>query len=172
MSGESASGLASGGVAAGLPVLTAGTPVTVVLQTMLRSDMSRDGDPVTFRVKENIFSSDSSHKLFIAKDAIAMGRILSAKERSFAGHAGTLQFTCDYVTTVTGKRVYLRRDKISKVGHSNETGSIALTVLAGSPGLLLNGKDAKFDAGTPFTLYVDQDAAPAPLPQTLFTMTD
>jgi len=192
VSGESAANLASGGIAAGKPLLTAGTPVTVVLQSMLRSDVARDGDPVMFHVKNDVYSTEGSHTRFIAKDAVAMGRVIAAKERGFAGKAGSIQFTCDYVLSASGKRVYLRRDKISQVGHSNENESIFLTVLAGGPGLLLNGHDAKFDAGTPFTLYVDQDAVlspdPTPLaaisppvaltsatpavPMTLFTMTD
>ena len=79
------------------------------------------------------------------------------------GQAGSLQFTCDYATMVGGKRVYLRRDKISQTGRSNQNGAIALTLLTGQAGLLLNGRDAKFDAGTSFTLYVDQDAALAPV---------
>ena len=187
--GESASGLASGGVQSGVPVLAAATPITVVLQSMLRSDVARDGDPVTFHVKDNVYSTDSSHTLFIAKDAVAMGRVIVAKERGYAGKAGTLQFTCDYATAINGKRVYLRSDKLRQVGRSNETGSVALAVLTGESGLLLNGRDAKFDAGTPFTLFVDQDAAlppapspvaaplaspspAAPMPQTLFTMAD
>ena len=158
VTGESASGLASGGAPAGGSVLAAGTPITVVLQSMLRSDVARDGDPVMFHAKENVFSTDGSHALIVAKDAIAMGRIIVAKERGYAGKAGSIQFTCDYVTTVAGKRVYLRRDKISQVGHSNQNGAVALAVVTGQAGLLLSGRDAKFDAGTPFTLYVDQDA--------------
>ena len=198
--GEAASALASGGVAPGLPVLGAGAPITVILQTMLRSDMSRDEDPVTFHVNDNVYSTDGSHTLFIAKNAIAMGRVVAAKERSYAGKAGSLQFTCDYAMSIAGKRVYLRRDKISQAGHSNETGAIVLTALIGQVGLLVNGRDANFKMGTSFTLYVDQDAAlmpethpvvpaaaapassivapvtaalPAPnLPMTLFTMAD
>jgi len=192
VTGESASGLASGGVSIGGPVLAAGTPVTVVLQSMLRSDVARDGDPVMFHAKEDIYSTDASHTRFIAKDAVAMGRVIVAKERGYAGKAGSMQFTCDYVTTVAGKRVYLRRDKISQVGRSNQNSAIALAVVVGEAGLLLSGRDAKFDAGTPFTLYVDQDAAlasaaatPTPpikpaastgaapaVPMTLFTMAD
>lgn len=164
VTGESASGLASGGAPAGGSVLAAGTPITVVLQSMLRSDVARDGDPVMFHAKENVFSTDGSHALIVAKDAVAMGRIIVAKERGYAGKAGSIQFTCDYVTTVAGKRVYLRRDKISQVGRSNQNGAVALAVVVGQAGLLLSGRDAKFDAGTPFTLYVDQDATLAQVP--------
>ncbi len=197
VSGEAASGLASGGVSAGQPVLAAGTPVTVVLQSMLRSDVARDGDPVMFHVKEDVYSTDGSHTRFIAKDAVAMGRVVVAKERGYAGKAGSMQFTCDYALLSSGKRVYLRRDRLSQVGRSNQNGAIALTLLAGQAGLLLSGRDAKFDAGTPFMLYVDQDTALTPgtapmsaaatalpdtpnavisaapaIPMTLFTMAD
>ena len=163
VTGESASGLSTGGVSMAGPVLTAGTPVTVVLQSMLRSDVARDGDPVMFHAKEDVFSTDASHTRFISKGAIAMGRVIVAKERGYAGKAGSIQFTCDYVTTVEGKRAYLRRDKISQVGRSNQNGAIALAVVAGEVGLLLSGRDARFDAGTPFTLYVDQDASLTPV---------
>lgn len=195
VTGESASGLASGTVPAGVPTLAAGTSITVVLQSMLRSDVARDGDPITFHVRDDVYSTDGSHKLFIPKNALAMGRVIVAKERGYAGKPGTLQFSCDYATSAAGKRVYLRGSNVRATGRSNQTSALVVAGLVSSAGLLVNGRDAKFDAGTPFVLFVDQDtalttsstdtpatmaAAPIPaassaapaVPQTLFTMTD
>lgn len=141
-------------------VLVEGTPITVTLSRSLKSGGCRDGDPLLFHTAAPTYSHDASHTLFVALNAVAMGRVIVSKRRGLVGGKGDLQFTCDYVQDVNGHRIYLRGGKLlGGQGHSNEVASVVTTLLVGYAGLLLNGRDIKVEKDTQFIMYVDQDTA-------------
>lgn len=140
-------------------VLAEGTPITVTLSRSLKSGGCRDGDPLLFHTAAPTYSQDASHTLFIALNAVAMGRVIVSKRRGFVGGKGDLQFACYYVQDVTGRRIYLRGGKLlGGQGRSNEAASVVTTILVGYAGLLINGRDIKVEKNTQFVMYVDQDS--------------
>ena len=140
-------------------ILREGTIINVELAQTIKSNGTSSGDPIVFHVANDVFSSDDSHTLFIAKGSIAMGHVVVARRRSHIGKSGKLTFMIDYAMTTTGRRVYLRAAKGGGSGDSNKMFSIAATVLFGYAGLLIQGKDIRYNDGTQFVTYVDQDAA-------------
>jgi len=155
---SSSTAVQSTGADPGQIVLAMGTPVKLELDRTVKSNGSRSGDPVRFHTSEAVYSTDGSNKLFIDKDATAMGHIIVAKRRGFIGRRGDLQFQIDYVMNVQGKRVYL--NATCQGGRAVDRGAIAVTtyILLGAGGLLVQGGDKKYSEGTQFTVYVDQDA--------------
>jgi len=139
-------------------LLREGTIINVELAQTIKSNGTDSGDPIMFHVVSDVYSSDESHTLFIAKGSIAMGHVLVGRRRSHIGKSGKLTFAIDYAMATTGRRIYLRAEKGGGSGDSNKTFSIAATVLFGYAGLLIQGKDIRFNDGTQFVTYVDQDA--------------
>jgi hypothetical protein len=86
-----------------------------------------------------------------------------SSKRGFAGRRGDLQFQIDYVLDVAGRRVFLTDQCIGGTAVDRGAVSIATTIVVSPLGLLIQGGDKKFGAGSQFTVYVDQPAAlPSP----------
>jgi hypothetical protein len=139
--------------------LAAGTPIVLVLDKTIKSNGTGEGDPVMLHTSAPIYSSDNSHTLFIAQNAIAMGHVIVSSKRGYAGRRGSLEFQIDYVMSVINKRVYLSDQCIGGTATDRGAISIATTLVFGDVGLLIQGGDKKFPAGTKVTVYVDQDAS-------------
>lgn len=146
-------------------VLAAGTPVPLELAQTIKSNGTGQGDPVEFHVVSDVYSTDTTHTLFIAKGSIAMGHVIVANRRSHFGKPGALTFTVDYALATNGGRVYLHPGVHGGTGRSNKVLSIASAVVVGDIGFMIQGHDKKFVAGTPVDAAVDQDASMTlPLP--------
>jgi hypothetical protein len=146
-------------------VLAEGTPIDITVTKTLKSGAVHDGDPVTFAVASDVLSTSEPHTLFVAKGAIAMGRIILSKKKTMLGGPGDLQFSCDYCLGVDGRRVYLRGGQcIGGKGKSNSTATIAAVVLVGASGLLISGRDSSVAQGTTYRMFVDQEATLKPSP--------
>jgi hypothetical protein len=140
-------------------MLAAGTPITVALDTTVKSNGTGEGDPVALHVVNPVYSTDQPRTLFIAKDAPAMGHVIVSSKRGFAGRRGDLQFQIDYVLDVAGRRVFLTDQCIGGTAVDRGAVSIATTIVVSPLGLLIQGGDKKFGAGSEFTVYVNQLAA-------------
>ncbi len=143
------------------PVLAEGTALTVQLVRDLYTNNTGQGDPVQYRVSDNVYSTDASHTLMIAKGALGMGRVL-VRSKSFGGSvSGKLSFTCEYAQGVDGRRVWLR-PSLARTGAVK----VEMQVKHGGPGDQLEKgimrRAAGYPAGTQFTMYVDQDATLQP----------
>ena len=143
------------------PLLAEGTPLTVQLVRDLYTNNTGQGDPVQYSVSEDVYSTDGSHTLIIAKGALAMGRVI-VRSKSFAGSvSGKLSFTCEYAQGVDGRRIWLR-------SSTARTGAVKveMQVKHGGPGDQVEKgimrRASGYPAGTQFTMYVDQDATLQP----------
>ena len=91
--------------AAPLPVITQNTPITLSIDTPLRSGQTAVGETVHYTVTQDVVGPN--HVVLVAKGAPATGHVtLSTPKGSFGTH-GRLVYTIDYVRGVSGVQVPL-----------------------------------------------------------------
>lgn len=129
-----------------------GTELTVVLQDEISSGTATEGDPVNFRIKDDV---KINGKVVIAKDTLVKGTIANAQKAGRMGKGGKLGIRIESTTTVDGEKIRLRASKGNEGGDKVGT-VIALSVFFGLFGLLKRGKNAKIKAGTEIKTYTDE----------------
>jgi hypothetical protein len=130
-----------------------GTEFTVVTTEEISSKTATEGDPLTFKVSEDVKVGD---KVVIAKGALVKGSITQAKKAGMMGKGGSLGIRVDSTMTVDGQTLKLRSSK-GKEGDDKTGTTVALVVLFGPLGFLKHGKNAKIKEGTPIKVYVDEN---------------
>jgi hypothetical protein len=129
-----------------------GTELMVVLQDEISSGTATEGDPVNFKVKDDV---KINGKVVIARDTLAKGTIANAQKAGRMGKGGKLGIRIESTTTVDGEKIRLRASKGNEGGDKVGT-VIALSVFFGLFGLLKKGKNAKIKAGTEIKTYTDE----------------
>jgi hypothetical protein len=130
-----------------------GTEFTAVTTEEISSKTATEGDPLTFKVVEDVKVGD---KVVIAKDTLVKGVITQAKKAGMMGKGGSLGIRVESTTTVDGQTIKLRSSK-GKEGDDKTGTTVALVVLFGPLGFLKHGKNAKIKEGTPIKVYVDEN---------------
>lgn len=132
-------------------LLTAGTPVHLVLMDDLQGKKLQAKQTVHFKVRENIVVGS---KLIVKTGAEAIGHIESISKSGLLGKSGRLVLLFDYVEAVSGAKITLR----GGAGVSGGKGG-ALTWESA----LWYGPDANLPVGTIINAFVNQDQRiPAP----------
>lgn len=129
-----------------------GTEFIAVLEDEISSGTATEGDPVNFKVKEDV---KIDGKVVIAQDALVKGTIANAQKAGRMGKGGKLGIRVESTTAVDGQKVRLRASKGGEGGDKVGT-VIALSVFFGLFGLLKKGKNAKIKKGTEIKVYTDE----------------
>ncbi len=128
-----------------------GLPVRLSLAESLSSATSKVGDPIHFKVAEDI---KVGRLVVISNGSQAIGHILKNEHRGRLGHGGKLEFKLDYIAADNNSQVKVRADS-SREGKG-KTGKLLTFSLVASPLILLkHGNDATVPEGTPVIAYVD-----------------
>lgn len=130
-----------------------GTALTVVTTEEISSKTAVEGDPLTFKVDEDVVVDG---KVVIAKGTLVKGEISNAKKSGRMGKAGALSIRITSTTAVDDQKVKLRASK-GKEGDDKTGTTVALVVLFGPLGFLKKGKDAKIKEGTKIKAYTDEE---------------
>lgn len=130
-----------------------GTELTVVNTEEISSKTAVEGDPLTFKVDEDVTVNG---RVVIAKGTIAKGVVSDAKKSGRMGKAGTLSIRIESTTTVDDQKIKLRASK-GKEGDDKTGTTVALVVLFGPLGFLKKGKNAKIKEGTRIKAYTDEE---------------
>lgn len=139
--------------AAGDITLPDGTELTVVTTEELSSKTAVEGDPINFKVDEDV---KINGKTVIAKGALVKGEVSNSKKSGRMGKGGQLSIRILSTESVDGQKVKLRASK-GKEGDDKTGTTVALVVLFGPLGFLKKGKDAKIKAGTRIKAYTDEE---------------
>jgi hypothetical protein len=134
-------------------VIPDGTEFTVVTTDEISSKTATEGDPITFKVDEDV--KINGH-MVIAKDTVVKGTVSSAKKSGFFGRGGNLGIRIDSVMTVDNQKVKLRAAK-GKEGSDKTGTTVALVVLFGPLGFLKHGKNAIIKPGTQIKVFTDEE---------------
>lgn len=129
-----------------------GTEFIAVLEDEISSGTATEGDPVNFKVKEDV---KIDGKVVIAKDTLVKGTIANAQKAGRMGKGGKLGIRVESTTAVDAQKVRLRASKGGEGGDKVGT-VIALSVFFGLFGLLKKGKNAKIKKGTEIKVYTDE----------------
>lgn len=130
-----------------------GTELTVVTTEEISSKTAHEGDPLTFKVDEDVLVNGH---VVIAKGALVKGEISDSKKSGRMGKGGTLSVRILSTNTVDDQKVKLRASK-GKEGDDKTGTTVALVVLFGPLGFLKKGKDAKIKEGTRIKAYTDEE---------------
>jgi hypothetical protein len=134
-------------------VLPDGTEFTVVTTDEINSKTASEGDPLTFKVLEDV---KIDGQVVIAKDTLVKGVVANAKKAGMMGKGGTLGIRVESTTTVDNQRLKLRSSK-GKEGDDKTGTTVALVVLFGPLGFLKHGKNAQIKPGTQIKVYTDEE---------------
>lgn len=130
-----------------------GTEFTVVTTEEITSKTATEGDPLTFKVLEDV---KINGQIVIAKDTLVKGVVSNAKKAGMMGKGGNLGIRVESTTTVDNQKIKLRSSK-GKEGDDKTGTTVALVVLFGPLGFLKHGKNAKIKAGTEIKVYTDEE---------------
>ena len=134
-------------------VVPDGTEFTVVTVEEINSKTASEGDPLTFKVAEDV---KVNGQVVIAKDTLVKGVVAQAKKAGMMGRGGTLGIRVESTMTVDNQRLKLRSSK-GKEGEDKTGTTVALVVLFGPLGFLKHGKNAKIKPGTEIKVYTDEE---------------
>lgn len=134
-------------------VVPDGTEFTVVTTDEISSKTATEGDPITFKVDEDVKVNDH---IVIAKGTVVKGSVTSAKKSGFFGRGGNLGIRIDSVMAVDNQKIKLRAAK-GKEGSDKTGTTVALVVLFGPLGFLKHGKNAIIKPGTQIKVFTDEE---------------
>lgn len=148
------------------------TPILLRTREALSSATAKVGDPVPFRVTEDVKVGDL---IVIHRGAQAWGIVTAVQPKRHKGRAGSLDVAIQSVQLLNGDHAALRAEQRSK--GADKSGHMALDMTQftadtwglGLPllplFLLEKGEDARLPAGTKVTAYLNGDV---PLDRTAF----
>lgn len=134
-------------------VIPDGTEFTVVTVDEITSKTAVEGDPLTFKVAEDVKIDGQT---VIAKDSIVKGTVAEAKKSGRMGRGGSLGIRVESTVTVDSQKLRLRSTK-GKEGDDKTGTTVALVVLFGPLGFLKKGKNAVIKPGTQIKVYTDEE---------------
>lgn len=136
-----------------LKVLPDGMEFTVVTVDEITSKTAAEGDPLTFKVAEDVKVDGQT---VIAKGTIVKGTVAQTKKAGMMGRGGSLGIRVESATTVDNQKLKLRSTK-GKEGDDKTGTTVALVVLFGPLGFLKKGKNAVIKPGTEIKVYTDEE---------------
>ncbi len=136
-----------------IKVIPDGTEFTVVTIDEITSKTAAEGDPLTFKVLEDLKIDGLT---VIAKDTIVKGTVAQAKKAGMMGKGGSLGIRVESTMTVDSQKLKLRSTK-GKEGDDKTGTTVALVVLFGPLGFLKKGKNAVIKPGTQIKVYTDEE---------------
>lgn len=139
-------------------LLREGTEVPLKFATDLSSKTAQLGDPVELILDEDLKVGET---VLVARGAHAVATVSAEKHAEMIGRPGDLAVQLEYLV-VGNNHVRLRGTK-GREGESKTGATVALTVLFGPIGLIKHGKEVQIRAGTPLTVFVDQDILLPPI---------
>jgi hypothetical protein len=132
-------------------VIPDGTEFTVINQELISSKTATDGDPVDFKVDDDVTINGV---VVIAHGTLVKGEVTNAEHNGHFGKSGKLSIRVSSTTSVDGQQVKLRAAK-GKSGDDKTGSTVALTVLFGPIGLLKHGSNAEMKEGAKMVVYTD-----------------
>lgn len=136
-----------------LKVIPDGSEFTVVTVDEITSKTAVEGDPLTFKVAEDV---KIDGQIVIAKDTIVKGTVAEAKKSGRMGRGGSLGIRVESTMTIDNQKLKLRSTK-GKEGDDKTGTTVALVVLFGPLGFLKKGKNAVIKPGTQIKVYTDEE---------------
>lgn len=136
-----------------LKVIPDGSEFTVVTVDEITSKTAVEGDPLTFKVFEDV---KIDGQIVIAKDTIVKGTVAEAKKSGRMGRGGSLGIRVESTMTIDSQKLKLRSTK-GKEGDDKTGTTVALVVLFGPLGFLKKGKNAVIKPGTQIKVYTDEE---------------
>jgi hypothetical protein len=129
-----------------------GTEFSVVTTEELTSKTATEGDPLTFKVDEDV---KVKGVVVIEKGAKVKAEIVAAEKNGYLGKSGKLAIRVESTFAVDEQPIRLRGSK-GKEGEDKQVHSLALIILFGPLGILKHGKNAVIKEGTKIKVYTDE----------------
>ena len=134
-------------------VIPDGMEFTVVTIDEITSKIAAEGDPLTFKVAEDVKVDGQT---VITKGSLVKGTVAQAKKAGMMGRGGTLGIRVESAMTIDNQKLKLRSTK-GKEGDDKTGTTVALVVLFGPLGFLKKGKNAVIEPGTEIKVFTDEE---------------
>ena len=138
-------------------VLRAGTPIRFVTEAAIDSRSVRQGQRFAIVVAEDLVDGS---RVLIPKGTKAVGEVEAVSGKGMFGKPGSLSLRPLFIE-IGDQRINLE-GAAEEVGKEQVGGAAIATVLTGGLGLVITGKSARLDAGSPLTGWVRNDATISP----------
>ena len=129
-----------------------GTEVAVVTTEALSSKTATEGDPLVFRMDEDLRINGV---VVIARGTLVKGYVSNAERNGHFGKAGKVGIRVESTKTVDNQTIRLRASK-GREGDSKTGTTVALVVLFGPRGFLKHGNNAEIKEGTKLKVFTDE----------------
>lgn len=134
-------------------IVPEGTEFAITPVEEVNSKISSEGDPVTFRVVDDVVVND---KVVVKAGTVVKGIVSDLEKRGMLGKAGKISIRVEKTTTVDGQPLRLRAVR-AREGGSNTGKVIALTLLVSPLFLLMRGNTARIKPGMKIQVYTDEE---------------
>lgn len=134
--------------------LTERTPVKLRLLQSLTSGKAKQGESVSYEVREDV--KGEGGVVLVLTGAKAVGKVTVSKRRGMFGKPGKLEFTVESVQAVDGSPIPIRAS-VENRGKSNGGTVLATALLLTVFTVFIQGKDTTVKEGTEVLAYVDRD---------------
>lgn len=133
--------------------LAQGTPLKAKLLQTIKGGDVEIGQEISFELAEPVIVGDI---VYLHKGLKILGFVTDARSSGILGRKGKLAFTINYLYLANGKVIQLRGTQNKNLKGSGVTvaaASVLLTPFA----LLIPGRGAKYEEGTIFDVYTDEN---------------
>ena len=138
-------------------IIPQGTELVGELVTPIHSKESKKGDPIVFKVAQNLVLKDA---VILEKGTNGIAKITRAEKATYFGQGGQVEFEPESINTVNGVPVPLTFKDYSKQRRGtsvNDANAAVAYIGLGVFGAFFHGKNQSVPAGTKFKFFVKQD---------------
>lgn len=134
-------------------VVQSGTLVDIRLDESVSSKTHQKGDWFALSLSEPVMLGDS---IIVPAGTPGRGQVVHSAKAGWGGKGGELILVARYLD-FDGRRIGLRGMKLGARGKDNDNLAMATTMAIGPVGMLINGKNAALEKGTPASAKLAED---------------
>lgn len=135
-------------------IIPAGTELIGELVTPLNSKASKVGDPVVFKLAQNLVICNA---IIVQKGVSGRAVVTHAEKATYFGQGGQIGFEPEAITTANGVSIPLTFEIRRRGSAVNDANMVVATIGVGVFAAFFHGKNQTFPAGTKFKFYVAED---------------
>ena len=132
----------------------AGTELRGELVTPLSSLDSIKGDPVIFKLAQNLIINNA---IILEKGTTGQAIVTRARKATYFGQGGGIGFEPVYIKTINNVMIPLSFETRIRGSVQNDVNMAVATIGVGVFAALFHGKNHSFPAGTQFKMFVKED---------------
>lgn len=141
-------------VSASNVIVPASTELIGELVTPLNSKVAQKGDPVIFKLAQNLIIHNA---VILEKGTTGKAIVTRAHKATYFGQGGGIAFKPESIKTVNNVEIPLTFETVRRGSAVNDANMVVATIGVGVFAAFFHGKNQIFPAGTKFRFFVEKD---------------